>query len=118
MDKGNAHNFRNARTMNETEGGKNGLNVKQLEKKFEAPSAGNPSDSKNTKDEVIDSLRKQLNEKNLLLNKLKARAKSLSPSQTARRKLTTAIRSLQKQLQVKVETESSLESVSRNLAKN
>ena len=99
--KGNAHNFRNARTMDETEGGKNGFNVKQSEKKFEAPSGGNPSDSKNTKDEVIDSLRKQLNEKNLLLNKLKARAKEfVAESNGEKKKLTTAIRSLQKQLQV------------------
>ena len=104
-----AHNFRNARTMNETEEGQDGLNVKQAEKKFEAPSAGNPSDSKNTKDEVIDSLRKQLNEKNLLLNKLKARAKEfVAESNSEKKKLTTAIRSLQKQLQVKVETETSL----------
>ena len=95
--------------MDETEGEKDDLNVKQIEKKVVAPPAGNPSDSKNTKDDVIDSLRKQLNEKNLLLNKLKARAKEfVAESNNEKKKLTNAIRSLQKQLQIKVEVESSL----------
>ena len=65
--------------------------------------------SPNSDVKMVETLKKQLSEKNLLLNKLKARAKAfVTESNVEKKKLTAAVKALQIQLKEKIEAESAL----------
>jgi chromosome segregation ATPase len=74
-----------------------------------ASDSSNGINSEDKNHQVFEVLKKQLSEKNLLLNKLKARAKAfVAESNTEKKKLTAAVKMLQTQLKQKVENETAL----------